>query len=821
MTDTTRSVAARADERVPGETARVEDPALLCGRGRFLDDLDPLPGTLTAAIVRSPQPHARIDRVDLSRARAYPGVAAVLGPQEVTDALNPFPLSLKTPMPYYPTATDKARFVGEPVAVVVASDRYDAEDAAELVEVEYEPLPPVVETRKALEPDAPKLHEQTEDNVATDRTFHFGPVEQTFADADRVVTGEYEFPRYSSTPMECYSVLAEWHDEVDGPAVTAWANFHGPFSMVPVLAGALGMSTSRVRLHVPGDNGGSFGIKSGIYPYVALLAVASKHAGRPVRWTEDRLEHLLASSAGSDRSMRFEAAVSSQGHIEGLRVDLVDNVGAYLRPPEPSTLYRCFGNITGAYRIGAVQIRSRAVVSNKTPTGLNRGFGGQQLYFGLERLIDTIAAEYELDPAEMRRRNFIQAHQFPYHTPTGGIYDSGDYPQAFEMVLKNADYAALRQRQQDARERGEYFGIGMATVVDPSATNIGYVSLATPAEHRPPGRGKSGSTEHVRISVDLNGVVSVLLGTVPQGQGHATVAQQVVAEQLGLPRSQVRPVVEMDTATTPWTVSSGSYSSRFAPLLTSALVEAAERLAETVRLAGATMLDANPEEVELVDGHVRLQDAPERSVSFRHAAGLVHWDPGSLPQGASARLYEEAAFTPPESKAPSQDDRINSSLCYGFVAELVTCCIDPDTRQITLEHVSTVHDPGTILNKTLLEGQVHGALAHAIGGALYEEMRYSESGQPTSATFMDYLCPTAAETTFSLDSDHQQTPSPVTRLGAKGSGEGSSMSLPVAIANAVADALAPEDVDITTLPLHGNVLHHLLTDHAPATEGTL
>ena len=805
--------------RTSATTARVEDPALLCGRGRFLDDLDPLPGTLTAAIVRSPHPHARIRNVDLTRARAHPGVAAVIGPEEVTAALKPFPLSLKTPMPYYPTGTDKVRFVGEPVAVVVAGDRYAAEDAAELVDVDYEPLPAVVDIGKALEPDAPRLHENADGNVATDRTFHFGPVDEKFATADHVVVGEYEFPRYSSTPMECYSVIAEWQDEVDGPAVTAWANFHGPFSMVPVLAGALGVPTSRVRLLVPADNGGSFGIKAGIYPYVALLALASKHAGRPVRWTEDRIEHLLASSAGSDRSMRFEAAVSRDGRVDALRVDLVDNVGAYLRPPEPSTLYRCFGNLTGAYDIEAVQIRSRAVVTNKTPTGLNRGFGGQQLYFGLERLMDRVASTCGLDPAEVRRRNLIQADAFPHTTPTGGIYDSGDYPQAFEMVLKNADYDSLRERQRQARERGEYLGIGVATIVDPSATNIGYVGLATPAEERPLHRGKSGSTEHVRVSVDLNGIVSVLLGTVPQGQGHATVAQQVVADQLGLPLNQVRPVVEMDTATTPWTVSSGSYSSRFAPLLTSALVEASERLANTVRLAASTMLGLPPEELELAEGMVRHREDHSRAVEFRHAAGLVHWDPGALPDGTSARLYEEAAFTPPQAKAPTRTDQINSSLCYGFVAELAVIRIDPETMQITLEHVSTVHDAGTILNKTLLEGQVHGALAHAIGGAFYEEMRYSEAGQPTSATFMDYLCPTTAETTYSLDSDHLETPSPLTRLGAKGCGEGSSMSLPVAIANAVADALAPSGVDITSLPLHGNVIHELLTNAASATEG--
>jgi 2-furoyl-CoA dehydrogenase large subunit len=807
-------------ERPNRPVARIEDPALLCGRGRFLDDMDPLPGTLTAAVVRSPHPHARIRSVNLERARRHPGVAAVIGPDEVLEALRPFPLSLKAPMPYYPTATDKARFVGEPVAVVVAADRYLAEDAAELVEIDYEPLPAVVNVRKALRDDAPRLHDGAESNVATDRTFTFGDVDAVFARADHVVTGEYDFPRYSSTPMECYSVIAEWQDEIDGPAVDAWANFHGPFSMVPVLAGALGVPVSRIRLRIPADNGGSFGIKAGIYPYVALMALASKHAGRPVRWTEDRIEHLLASSAGSDRSMRFEAAVRADGTIEALRADLIDNVGAYLRPPEPSTLYRCFGNITGAYKIDAVRIRSRAVVTNKTPTGLNRGFGGQQLYFGLERLIDKIAGVCELDPVELRRRNFVQAGDFPYATPTGGIYDSGDYPKALEMLVKSAEYEKLRETQREARARGEFFGIGVATIVDPSATNIGYVGLATPAEERRPGRGKSGSTEHVRISVDVNGVVSVLLGTVPQGQGHATVARSVVAEQLGLPLEQVRPVVEMDTATTPWTVSSGSYSSRFAPLLTSALVEASERLAATLRMAGATLLGAAPEDVELADGQVRVRDDHGRAVAFRHAAGLVHWDPGSLPDGMSARLYEEAAFTPPEAKAASRTDQINSSLCYGFVAELVAVRIDRDTRQLSIEQVCSVHDAGTILNETLLEGQVHGALAHAIGGALYEELRYSETGQPTSATFMDYLCPTTAETTYELKSEHLETPSPLTRLGAKGCGEGSCMSLPVAIANAVADALSPAGVDITTLPLHGNVLHELLSGGGRDAENT-
>ncbi len=788
--------------------ARVEDGPLVTGQGRFLDDLDPLPGTLVAAVVRSTQPHARLRGVDLSRARAHPGVAAVIGPDEVLAALRPFPLSTGAAMPYYPTGTDKVRFVGEPIAVVVATDRYTAEDAAELVTVDYEPLPVVVQPRAALAADAPLLHDEAGSNVATDRTFSFGPVEEAFATAAHVVEGEYDFPRYSSVPMECYSVIADWRDGSDGPSIETWANFHGPFTMVPVMAGALGLPASRIRLHVPADIGGSFGIKAGIYPYVVLMALASKHAGTPVRWSEDRIEHLLASSAGADRVMRFAAAVTADGTVTALKTDLVDNVGAYMRPPEPSTLYRCYGNITGPYRIDAVQIRARAVVTNQMPVGLNRGFGGQQLYFGLERLMDAVAEATGQDVFEVRRRNLVGS--FPYETPTGGVYDSGDYAAAVDLAMKNADLPELRARQAEARAAGGFYGVGVGLVVDPSGTNIGYVGLATPSEQRKPGRDKSGSTEHVRVAVDMQGLVTVLLGSVPQGQGHATVARAVAAERLGLPVEQVRVVVDMDTATTPWTVTSGSYSSRFAPLVTSAVVQAADRIAATVRAAGGVLLDLPPEELELADGLVRRRTDPARSVQFRHAAGLVHWDPGALPEGTPARLYEEAAFTPAEAKAATRDDRINSSLCYGFVAEIVAVRIDPDTLEITLDRVSSVHDSGTVLNQQLLDGQVLGALTHGLGGAMYEEFTYADSGQPTSATFLDYLCPTAAETGYDLRTDHVVSPSPLTPLGAKGCGEGSSMSFPVAFANAVADALRPAGVPITRLPLHGEVLHQLL-----------
>ncbi len=674
---------------------------------------------------------------------------------------------------------------------------YAAEDAAELVDIGYEPLDAVVNIASALASGAPLLHEEQGSNVATDRTFRFGAVDEAFAAAAHVVRGDYEFPRYSSVPMECYSVVANWSDDAAGPAVEAWANFHGPFTMVPVMAGALGVPASRIRLHVPADIGGSFGIKAGVYPYVVLLALASKHARTPVRWSEDRIEHLLASSSGADRSMHFEAAVDEAGVVTALRADLIDNVGAYLRPPEPSTLYRCYGNFTGAYRIPAVQVRARAVVTNTMPTGLNRGFGGQQLFFGLERLMDAVAAATGDDPVEARYRNFVPPDAFPYQTPTGGMYDSGDYAKALQLASGHADLDRLRQRQAAARARGELFGIGVATIVNPSGTNIGYVGLATPAEDRRPGREKSGSTELVRISVDAAGTVTVLLGSVPQGQGHATVARQVAAQRLGLPAQVVQVVIDMDTATTPWTVTSGSYSSRFAPVVTSAVVRACDQIAETLRGAAAVMLGVPGAELELADGVIRVAADPSRSVQFRHAAGLVHWNPGALPDSVPARLYTEAEFAPKETQAATGDDRINSSLCYGFVAEIVAVRIDPDTLELSIEQVSSVHDAGTVLNQTLLDGQVLGALNHALGGAMYEQFSYGAGGQPTAATFLDYLCPTSAEAGFPLVTDHVISPSPLTPLGAKGCGEGSSMSFPVAIANAVSDALAPLGLSVT------------------------
>jgi len=381
---------------------------------------------------------------------------------------------------------------------------------------------------------------------------------------------------------------------------------------------------------------------------------------------------------------------------------------------------------------------------------------------------------------------------------------------ALELALARSGYDELCRRRDQGRAQGRLRGVGIATIVDPSGTNLGYVGIATPPERRVRGREKSGSTEHVRVSVDAGGEVTVMLGSTPQGQGHKTVARQVVADRLGIDVERVHAVVEMDTATTPWTVSSGSYSSRFAPLTTSAAIAAADRVAEVLRRAAAVLLERDAEELEFADGKIQVAAEPERAVLFGHAAGLVHWDPGML--DGEALLYADAAFTPPQSKHATINDEINSSLCYGFVADVVAVEVDPDTLEVKVEAITSVHDCGTVLNPLLLNGQTSGSIAHALGGATLEELRYGPDGQMVAASFTDYLCPTAAELGFELTFDHTVTPSPHTPLGAKGAAEDSTMSIPVALANAVSDALAPLGIEIDRLPVHGSAIHDLLSN---------
>ena len=430
---------------------RVEDAALLTGRGRFIDDLGGKPGTLHAAILRSPHAHARITAIRTEAASKSPGVAAVLVGEDITALSASLVAGVKAPIECWPIALDRVRYVGEPVAVVVASSRYTAEDALDLIDVDYEPLPAVVDPLAALDPAQPVLHEGLCSNVASERSFHYGDSARAFTGAARRVSVTIHYPRNSCTPIETYGLIAEYDAAED--AYDVLANFMGPFSLHAVMARALKVPGNRFRLRTPPDSGGSFGVKQGVFPYIVLMGIASRACGRPVKWIEDRLEHLSASVSATNRVTTLEAAVDPDGRVRALAWDQLEDVGAHIRAPEPATLYRMHGNLTGAYDIRHVSVRNRVVLTNKTPTGLNRGFGGPQVYYALERLMQRIAVELGLDPIDVVRRNLVPTGAFPYKTATGGRLDSGDYAQAFEKALADGGFAELRgSRNRRARK---------------------------------------------------------------------------------------------------------------------------------------------------------------------------------------------------------------------------------------------------------------------------------------------------------------------------------------------------------------------------------
>jgi 2-furoyl-CoA dehydrogenase large subunit len=784
---------------------RVEDAALLTGRGRFIDDLGVRPGTLHAAILRSPHAHARITSVRLDAARQAQGVAAVLSGADVTALSASLVAGVKAPIACWPIAVDRVRYVGEPVAVVVAADRYLAEDALDLIEVDYEPLAAIVDPRDALDPSHPLLHDGLGSNLASERSFRYGDPEAAFAAAAHTVSVTVQYPRNSCTPIETYGLVAEYDPGED--AYDILSNFMGPFSLHAVMARALKVSGNRLRLRTPPDSGGSFGVKQGVFPYIVLMGVAARVTGRPVKWIEDRLEHLTASVSATNRIVTLEAAVDADGRVRALKWDQLEDVGAHIRAPEPATLYRMHGNLTGAYHIRNVAVRNRVVLTNKTPTGLNRGFGGPQVYYALERLMQRIAVELKLDPVEVLRKNFVPADAFPYRTATGGLLDSGNYQLALDTALADGAYDELRRRRDEARAEGRIYGIGCVAVVEPSVSNMGYITTALTPEERRKAGPKNGAQATATIALDPLGSVTVHVASVPQGQGHRTVISQIVADALGLKPSDIRVAVELDTARDAWSIASGNYSSRFAAAVGGAAHLAANKIKAKLARIAAAQLNVPADEVEFTGGRARARGNPDNAVGFSRLAAASHWSPGMVPEADQA-LRETAFWTPPELAAPNDADEVNSSLCHGFIFDFCGVEIDRVTGAVRIDKYVTMHDCGRVLHPGMVAGQITGGFAHAVGAALYEEYVYGPDGSFLTGTFADYLVPTAMEVPAPLIL-HVETPSPFTPLGTKGVGEGNCMSTPACLGNAVADALGIAAIDLPLTPakiaahLHG------------------
>jgi len=787
----------------PTGLLRVEDAYLLTGKGQFIDDLPSPAGLLHAAVVRSPIAHGVVTSVDAQQALSLKGVRAVLLPEDVLAWSQPFVVSVKTSLKQYCLAIDRVRYVGEPIAVVIAESRALAEDGAAMVKVVLEPLAAVVESKQALEEGAPVLHPEMGSNCIVDRSYDYGDVDTAFASADLVLCEDYHYPRNSCTPMETGGVIAEFcvHDG----SYDLRSNFMGPFSLHVVTAAALKVQGNRLRHRSPRDSGGSFGVKQAMLPYLVMTALASRKAGAPVKFIEDRLEHLTALTSATARTTRLKAAVRRDGKILALDFDQLEDCGAFLRAPEPATLYRMHGCMTGAYAIDSLRIRNRVVLLNKTPTGLVRGFGGPQVYFALEGMVRRIAETVGKTVPEVMAENFIQPESFPYRAAAGALYDSGDYPAALTTLLTHAAYKKMLEKKRLCEQQGRIYGIGYAAIIEPSISNMGYITTVLTADQRAKAGPKNGALATATVSIDPSGSITVVLASAPAGQGHQTVAAEVVARVFGLSPTAVVVNTELDTQKDAWSAGSGNYSSRFAGAVAGSAQIAAIRLKARLSIYASVLWNCVPDDIVFEEGQVRSLQNPKQSMSFSRLAGTFHWSPALTQQALgpshSLGLRETAFFSPETLSAPDAQDRVNTSAAYGLVLDVCGVEIDTDTCQVKVDQYLTIHDAGTLLNPALADGQIYGAFAQGIGAALYEEFLYDTDGNFQSGTFADYRLPTAKEVP-SPTIIHLCTPSPFTPLGAKGLGEGNNMSTPICIANAIGDALKRSAISLPASPPH-------------------
>ena len=769
---------------------RKEDARLLAGRGAYLDDLSRA-GLLHAAMLRSPHAHARIVRVDARAAAAMPGVAAVLTGEAAARASGPIRPLIPTPVPIrdHCLAVDRVRFAGEPVAAVAAVDRATAEDALDRIVVEYEPLEPVVDPEAALAPGAPLLYPELGTNVLWHDTFTYGDVDGAFAAADGVLGERFEIQRYASTPLETFGGIAE-HD-AGADTYTFWTNDQRPGLTLAILAESLGVPQSRLRLIVP-DVGGAFGNKRRP-AYLLVCALLSRAAGRPVKWIEDRRENLAALMHAANGVLSIDLAYRRDGTVLALRVrDIVDE-GKNLVSPAQHNLIK-LGNIVNGYRIGAVRYEAYSVLTTKCPSGANRGIGKPFMCFAVERAMALLARRLDMDPAELRLRNYVRPEEMPYTTPPGARYDSGDYPATLRAALARVNYPARRAEQARARAEGRLLGIGIATSVEPAGTNLASYELVTGR------RSASGSAEAAMVRVEPDGTVRAAVGDPASGQGYETVVAQIVADELGVAPGQVHVDRGFDSATTPWLYLSGNYSNKFSVTDVGAVLGAARRVRDKLLRIAAHRLEAAPADLELADGHARVRGAPGTALSLRELARTAYADVLGLPPGEEPGLEARHAHQNPLAEPVDGQRRVRSQLVFSNAAHVCVVEVDPGTGGVRILRHVVVHDCGRELNPLIVEGMVHGSTVHGMGAALLEEFRYDERGQLLTGTFMDYLKPTALDVP-DIEVGRLEHPSPVTPLGAKGVGEGGAIPGPAAVANAVEDALAPLGVVIRGLPI--------------------
>jgi carbon-monoxide dehydrogenase large subunit len=769
---------------VGAKIKRREDPRLITGRAQYVEDIQ-LVGTLYAAFVRSPYAHAKISNVDVSAAKAKPGVFGAYSGADLVDAKFDVSVPTAAELPglvkpaHPPLALGEVRFVGELVAVVVANDPYAARDAAEAVTVEYDELPAVVDLDKAAA-GGPYAHSGLESNIAYEMPIKVGDVDAAFAKADVIVKERIVNQRVVPCPMEPRTMLAEWQP---GPQqLTLWSSTQIPHLLRTNIAMLLGLPEIKVRVIAP-EVGGGFGAKLNLYPEELLVSWLSMQFGKPIKYIETRSECFQAMTHGRDQVQYVEAAATKDGTLLGLRMKILSNLGAYhqLLTPAIATFTPLMAQ--GCYKMEGLECQLLGVFTNTMSTDAYRGAGRPEATFLIERMIDLVAIKLGIDPAEIRRKNFIGGAEFPFATLTGLTYDSGEYAASLDKALELADYKGLRAKQAELRKQGRYMGIGLSTYVEVCGMGP---SAAMPA----PG------WDSATIRVEPTGSVTVMTGVSPHGQGQETTFAQIVADRLGVPIDSIN-IIHGDTDKVQYGV--GTFGSRGTAVGGAALSLAIDSIqAKAIKIA-AHQWEANPDDVEYKDGKIQVKGDPSKSLSTAEV-GFMAFRGINLPADVEPGLDATRRFEPP-------------NFVYPFGAHVCVVEVDPETGEVTILKYVAVDDCGPIINPLIVEGQVHGGLAQGISQALFEEAVYDENGQLTSGTFMDYAIP-HAEQLIEFTTGHTETTTPVNPLGIKGVGEAGTIGSTPCVVNAVMDALAPFGVTHLDMPLRPEKLYNAMHAHS-------
>jgi carbon-monoxide dehydrogenase large subunit len=762
----------------------------MAGRSHYVDDLRP-PGCLHAAILRSPHAHARIRGLRLDGARAHPGVIGCFTYADLEDLLRPLPLAGSPPPPLQARvgfrmktavqlalATDRVRHVGEPIAVIVATDPYLAQDALDLVDVDYEPLPAITDAEAGVRPGAALLHEEWGDNVGVAFDVRIGDAERALGDAPVRVRARFRVPRYTGMPMETRGVLAEPTPRGDG--MTVWASTQVPHWLQRTLSEAMGLPAHKLRVVAP-EVGGGFGVKTTIYPEDVLVPAIAARLGRPVKWIESRREHLASATHSREQVHDAEIGATRDGLIVGFRDRFLLDLGAY-NPWGIVQPYNTVAHLLGPYRIRDAAFDGRAVVTNKTPHAPYRGAGRPEAVFVMDRLLDMLAREVGLDPAELRRRNLVRPDEMPYdlgmlyRDGNPLVYDGGDFPDALARALRAADYDAVRAAQPGLRARNIFRGVGISSYVE--GTGVG------------PYEGAS-------IRLDASGKVVVATGACSQGQGHETVYAQIAADAIGTALEDVT-VIGGDTDAIPFGI--GTFASRSTVLAGNAVAASGAAVRAKLVRAAARILEAAEADLLVEDGRVFVRGSPGRALTF---SSIVR---------ASLPTFQAPGAVEPDFEATTYQGV--PTVTYASAVHVAVVEVDPETGRVQLLRYVVAHDCGRVINPMLVDGQIHGGVAQGIGGGLGEEIVYDSAGQLLTGSLMDYAVPRADELPF-IETVHLEHLSPRNPLGVKGVGEGGAISPPAALANAIEDALSPFGIRITEGPVTAARIVALLRDARP------